>query len=89
MTLGHHPSTDGHMKNHITLKLFATFAKHAPGGTSQYAVEPETTVETLLEELRIPVNQVKLIFINGRNSTLDTILKDGDRVGIFPPVGGG
>ena len=31
----------------------------------------------------------KLVFINGRRATLNTILKDGDRLGVFPPIGGG
>jgi molybdopterin converting factor small subunit len=29
------------------------------------------------------------VFVNGAAVSLDAALSDGDRVGIFPPVGGG
>jgi hypothetical protein len=31
---------------------------------------------------------VKLIFVNGQKASLDTVLKNGDQVGLSPPVGG-
>ena len=40
-------------------------------------------------ELNIPAKDAKLIFINNIRKEHDTLLQDGDRLGIFPPVGGG
>jgi len=73
----------------IELKLFATLQKFAPQASSAQVVEAGTRVRTLVQELGIPEKKAKLIFINSRKVTLDSVLKDGDRLGIFPPVGGG
>ena len=40
-------------------------------------------------DLKIPEKDAKLIFINSVRKDRDTLLQDGDRLGIFPPVGGG
>jgi molybdopterin converting factor small subunit len=37
----------------------------------------------------VPVTAAKLIFLDGMHSNLDAELKDGNRLGVFPPVGGG
>ena len=47
------------------------------------------SISELVAELGLPPNQVKLVFVNGRISRQEYVLQDGDRVGIFPPVGGG
>lgn len=77
------------MKKYIDLKLYATLNKFLPSTPNQYSVESGETVLSLIEKLGIPVNQAKLIFINGVKSELTTPLHGGERVGIFPPVGGG
>lgn len=43
----------------------------------------------MLSVLGISPGEVKVVFVNGRHSHLDAPLQDGDRVGIFPAVGGG
>ena len=47
------------------------------------------TVEDIVKELKIPLDQVAIVFINGVGKTLRTQLHDGDTVSIFSPVGGG
>jgi hypothetical protein len=42
-----------------------------------------------LEQLKIPPDSIKLVFLNGVHANGDEILKDGDRIGAFPPIGGG
>jgi molybdopterin converting factor small subunit len=37
----------------------------------------------------MPREKAKLIFINGVKAELTSTLEGGERVGIFPPVGGG
>lgn len=48
-----------------------------------------TTIQGLLDRLDIPPDIPKLIFLNGTHARADTVLKDGDRVGVFPPIAGG
>ena len=43
----------------------------------------------LLDKLNIPHERVLVFLVNGIHRELDDILSDGDRVSIFPPVGGG
>jgi sulfur carrier protein ThiS len=48
-----------------------------------------TTIKALLENLKVPFDTVKLIFVNGVHAKGDEVLKDGDRLGVFPAVAGG
>jgi len=73
----------------IEIKCFATLVKFVPENGDDYPIKPGSTVRTIVEELGIPVDDVTLIFINSCRSELDSPIKDGDRVGMFPPVGGG
>jgi molybdopterin synthase sulfur carrier subunit len=74
---------------HIELKLFVTLAKYLPDGSDQYEIRENTTIQQLIELLDIPGDLVKLIFVNGRRQDRDYIIRNGDRIGFFPPVGGG
>jgi len=73
----------------IDIKLYATLGKFMPASANRYSVEPGTSLSILLGQLGIPKEQVKLIFINGIKADLSAVLNGGERVGIFPPVGGG
>ena len=73
----------------IDLKLFATLAAHSPPDASHYPITTGMTVAHLIELLQIPPVSAKLIFVNGIRVDLETRLTGGERVGIFPPVGGG
>jgi molybdopterin converting factor small subunit len=50
---------------------------------------PGTKIRDLLEQLNVSEDDIKLIFINGKKGDLTSTLYGGERVGIFPPVGGG
>lgn len=72
----------------LEVKCFATLAKLAPeGGT--YEAEDGLTVGGLMERLSIPAGEVKIRFVNSVHVGEDHVLKDGDRVGLFPAIGGG
>ena len=77
------------MESHIQIKLFATLQKFMPASAEKYAIETGTTIRTLLQQLDLPENKAKLIFIDGVKAELTTVLEGGERIGIFPPVGGG
>jgi len=74
---------------HITLKCFATLAPLQPENAAHFPLEPGETVERLIARLGIPVDEVAVVFVNGRHAPRETVLADGDRVGLFPAVGGG
>ena len=73
----------------IELKLFVTLTKYLPDNPDAYPVPRGTTLAGLIEALRIPEDSVKLIFVNGKKQESSYVLSTGDRVGLFPPVGGG
>jgi sulfur carrier protein ThiS len=78
----------------IELNLYASLARYLPreaeappGRTCE--VEEGTTILDLLQRLRVPMDRVKMIFLNGLHARGDETLQEGDRVGVFPPVAGG
>jgi sulfur carrier protein ThiS len=73
----------------IEIKCFATLAKFLPDNSADYPLAPGETIRSLLAKLGIPEDEVALLFINSARAYLDSEVKDGDRVGIFPAVGGG
>jgi molybdopterin converting factor small subunit len=73
----------------IELRLFAGLQRFNPPSPEAYPIKEGTTIRTLVKALNIPEEKAKLIFINGIKATLDSVLQGGERVGIFPPVGGG
>lgn len=73
----------------ITLKCYATLAKRQPADAGHLALEPRETVHSLMARLRIPEDQVAIIMLNGRSVDPASPLADGDRLGLFPAVGGG
>ncbi|MBN1486670.1 MAG: MoaD/ThiS family protein [Anaerolineae bacterium] len=78
----------------VGVKLFATLRRYAPEGNELgevFEVElPENSViGDLIEYLNIRSGEVKVSFVNGRARSVHYLLKEGDEVGFFPPVGGG
>ncbi len=78
----------------IELNLYASLARYLPRETGAPRnqirdVAEGTTIRELLLHLRVPMVRVKLLFLNGLHAHGDEVLKDGDRVGVFPPVAGG
>ncbi len=73
----------------VALNLFVTLTKYHPSPGTNVRIALGTTVAEMIQMLHIPDNGVKLMFINGRKVHPDTELRDGDRLGVFPPVGGG
>ncbi|NFM15688.1 MoaD/ThiS family protein [Clostridium sporogenes] len=73
----------------IEVRLFAYFRE---GRDKKYFMEineENITPRYILEKLNIQVEEVGILLINGRDGKVDTLLKDGDVLSLFPPVGGG
>ena len=78
----------------IEVKLYASLSRYMPQAALEQSqryleVGEGTTIKALLENLKVPLETVKLIFLNGIHAKSDEVLKDGDRLGVFPPVAGG
>ncbi len=72
----------------VKVKLFATLGKgRFEEDIRQYS--PETTVGQVIDDLNIPVGDVKIVFVNNRHVAIDRELHEGDVLAIFPPIGGG
>jgi molybdopterin converting factor small subunit len=78
----------------IELHLYASLRAYAPNASrgedgNPTEVEDGITIRELLAQLGVPAEAVKIIFLNGVQANGDETLKEGDRVGVFPPVAGG
>ncbi|SDK71768.1 Sulfur carrier protein ThiS (thiamine biosynthesis) [Maridesulfovibrio ferrireducens] len=73
----------------ITLLCYATFAEKSPECADKFPILSGETVSDVLQRVGIPLAEVKIVFINGISSGLDVQLAEGDRLGVFPAVGGG
>ena len=81
-------------KVRVEVRLYASLAaSHADvraGEPLALQLKDHTLLADLLRTLRIEPRAVHLAIVNGRlvhDSAY--VLSDGDRVGLFPPVGGG
>ncbi len=72
----------------VELNLYASLARYVPR-TGTLEIVENTTVHGLLRCLDVPMEKVKIIFLNGIHASGSETLHDGDRIGVFPPVAGG
>jgi molybdopterin synthase sulfur carrier subunit len=72
----------------VTVKLFSSLQKDRfiIGSYNGAAV---LTVRDILASLKIPEEEASIIFVNGRDRDVDAVVRDGDTLAVFPPVGGG
>lgn len=72
----------------IKVKLFATL-REGRGKEILLELEEGQRSQDIIDKLQIPIEDVAILLINGRDGQLDTKLVDSDVLSIFPPVGGG
>ncbi len=75
----------------IDINLFVTLFRYLPEDidSEQFEISDNTNIGQLIDELGIPDDLIKLIFVNGRKQDRRYLLQNRDRLGLFPPVGGG
>ena len=78
----------------VEVRLFATLVEHVAGRTAgdPFPVDlaDGSTLADLLGRLGVPPGEVHLAIVNGRATPGFAVpLTEGDRIGLFPPVGGG
>jgi len=79
----------------MSIKVFlsSTLRQYIPGydplAGAEFSLERKTTVFELCKLMNIPQVKIKIIIVDGRNESFDYELRGDERVGLFPPVGGG
>lgn len=77
----------------ITIMLSTTLRLCVPGYTPATGLSMEldapVSAGELADRLNLPRGEIRIIMINGRHAGFEQMVKDGDRIGYFPAVGGG
>lgn len=72
----------------VNVKLFATL-REGRFKTEKAELEDNSSVLDVIEKFDLPLEEVAICYVNGRDADNEHVLKDGDTVSLFPPVGGG
>ena len=75
----------------VNLKCFSTLANPDTcdfKASTPYEIADGESIENLVQRAGIAKEDVSIAFVNSRIVDFDTILSDGDRVGLAPAVGG-
>jgi len=72
----------------ITVKLFATLRDFGPE-IQEMNVPENSTIEKVVNSLNLPAEIPLLKIVNGVHTDPQEMLKEGDVLALFPPVGGG
>ncbi len=71
----------------VNIMLGGNLRNEGTGGLGERILDVPngSQVKDLIHMLGLASRRVRLILLNGRGATLDALLADGDRVGLFPP----
>ena len=72
----------------VTVQLYAGL-RHNRFTARQHTCAESATVQSLLDELNIHSSQVGIVVVNQQCGYPDHALHDGDRVCVYPVIGGG
>ncbi len=74
----------------VQVNLYATLRKYVDGAASiEVEIEAGQSVEGVLKQLGVPPDQTRIIFVNNRAAGLSRSLQGGEKIGVFPAIGGG
>ena len=74
----------------VHLKCFANLVDEDScdyKGSTAYDQPEGKTIQDLIKRAGVNPEEVKIAFVNSRKAELDTILSEGDQVGLAPAVG--
>jgi sulfur carrier protein ThiS len=77
------------MEKRIQLELQSTLKRFLPADHESYAIGSGFKVRDILQQLGIAEYEVNLVFIDGIPANLDSAIEGGERVMLYPPLGGG
>lgn len=73
--------------------LSSALRRYVDGYDPQTGVPFQTqgglTVAEVCQAIGVPVEEVKIVMVDGRSGSLSQVLQGHERLGLFPPVGGG
>ena len=75
----------------VNLKCFSALATPdacAYKNSTSYDLDDGQTLEDLVDRAGVDKENVKIAFLNNKIVEFDTVLSDGDHVGLAPSVGG-
>lgn len=77
----------------IEVRLFAMLRDYLPDGTEGFAfrkrIDDGSTIGRLKEDLGIPRDMPTIVVAKGAQVDEGYIIRDGDVISMFPPLGGG
>jgi sulfur-carrier protein len=77
----------------LQIFLNATLRRHVPGYDPYRGISLDTppgiSCARVIAQLGLPPQEVTLIMVDGRRREADFILQGHERLGLFPPIGGG
>lgn len=76
----------------VEVRLYATlrrFVASAPDGVIAFETPEGSTASDVIASLSVDPGEVHILMVNGRSSPPDKVLSEGDRLGLFPALGGG
>jgi sulfur carrier protein ThiS len=77
------------LKVFLSSSLRKYVSQYNPVEGIEFELEDKSTVAEICRKINVPVEQIKVIMVNGRNAELDFVLKGNERIGLFPSIGGG
>jgi molybdopterin converting factor small subunit len=79
--------------NTVEVRFYATLQKYHPslgiGEPLGITLDDKARLGNLFSELKIPKEEIKIALVNGKMEEESYLLRDGDRIGLFSPIGGG
>lgn len=70
----------------VQVKLFVNLRKNR---VQNVELPDVSDAKDLIHQLGIPIENVGVLSVNGRQAAFDQQLKSGDLIHIIPPIGGG
>lgn len=52
-------------------------------------LDEKVTLAEVCRQMKIPTDKIKVVIVNGKSKKLDYVIQGDERVGLFPPIGGG
>ena len=65
------------------------FPDYDPLKGIDFVVDGKLTVAELCRQMKIPADKIKIVMINGKSEEFNYVIRGDERVGLFPPIGGG
>jgi hypothetical protein len=79
----------------MTLKIFLSsilrsyIAGYDPSSGLEFTDVKDISIAELCRKIGIPAEKIKIVMVNGKKQDMKYILRGDERLGLFPPVGGG